>query len=329
MTDPQKPGEDWRPSADFAVQRVRARLYASIRTFFAERGVLEVSTPILSATPNCDPHIQSFTLESSGRAGLRYLQTSPEYHMKRLLAAGSGPIYQLSRVFRRGEAGRLHNPEFTLLEWYRPGFDHQALMHEVTDLLGSLLDEAQRWAPPEMRTYREAFQAGLGLDPFTASAEELAACAARAGIRLQPSTGLDRNAWLDLLLTHCLQPDFGQGGLTFLTDFPVEQAALARIRPDTPPVAERFEVFYQGIELGNGYHELIDPEEQRARFMTENDKRLAAGLPPQPIDKRLLAALQAGLPACAGVALGIDRLLMIKTNAASIARVLDFPADRA
>jgi lysyl-tRNA synthetase class 2 len=332
------PSEAWRPTAPLGNLRRRAEILAGIRAFFARRGVLEVETPALSAATVTDLHLASLETRSSFRGpsgppgpsgpATLYLQTSPEFAMKRLLAAGSGPIYQIGKAFRDGESGRRHNPEFTLLEWYRPGFDHLALMDEVEALLAEVLGtpRAERW------TYGALFRDRLGVDPHEATAADLAAAARRAG--LDPGGGpgsaaLDREDLLHLLMGLALEPTLGRGRPSFVHDFPASQAALARVRPGPPPVAERFEVFIEGVELANGFHELSDPVEQRRRFEADLARRRERGLPEPPIDERLLAALAAGLPACAGVALGVDRLVMLAVGAASLDEVLAFPIDRA
>jgi elongation factor P--(R)-beta-lysine ligase len=317
--------EDWRPAASFDNLRLRAGVLARIRAFFAARGVLEVETPQLAAATVTDLHLASLAtrLEVGGEGRTLYLQTSPEFAMKRLLAAGSGPIYQLARAFRDGEAGSRHNPEFTLLEWYRPGFDHHRLMDEVEELLGEVLGSGTA----ERRSYAEVFGAELGVDPHSASAGELRRAARRAGVDAVPD--LDREGLLHLLMGCALEPRLGQSGPTFVYDFPASQAALARVRPGSPPLAERFEVFVAGVELANGFHELADAAEQRRRFADDLAQRRQRGLPEPPIDERLLAALAAGLPPCAGVALGVDRLVMLAAGAASIAEVIAFPIDRA
>ncbi len=324
----------WRPSTDLSVLRLRAELLAQIRAFFAARGVLEVETPALSAVAITDPHLASFKTCYSGPGSQHgrplYLHTSPEFAMKRLLAAGSGCIYQIARVFRDGEAGSRHNPEFTLLEWYRVGFDHHRLMDEVAELVGMLLAGRLTLAEPERLSYRQIFQHHLNLDPHRATVADLAACAETRNISIP--TGMppdDPDPWLDLLLTHCVEPRLGSGRLTFVHDYPASQAALARLRPDDPPVGERFELYINGIELANGFHELGDAVEQRRRFAQENAARQAVGLPIMPMDEHLLAALEFGLPDCAGVALGFDRLVMLATRKTSLAEVLAFPLDRA
>lgn len=320
---------EWRPTASLENLRLRARVLAAIRAFFSERGVLEVETPILSSTTVTDPHLHSFTTCYTGPGAPQgrtlCLQTSPEFAMKRLLAAGSGPIYQLGKVFRNEEAGRRHNPEFTLLEWYRPEFDLAALMSEVETLV-SLLIGAPR---AERLSYADAFDRHAGINPHAATVAELKDCALIQNISEPPGLDdSDRDGWLDLLLTHVIEPQLGIGRPTFIVDYPPSQAALARVRPGNPAVAERFELYINGIELANGYHELGDAGEQRRRFDVDRAKRHAAGLPDILSDERLLAALQHGLPDCCGVALGVDRLLMIAVKSQTIDEVMAFPVCR-
>ena len=325
----------WRPQAELSTLRLRAELLAKIRAFFAARGVLEVETPILSAAAIPDPHLASFSTRYSGPGPLDgqtlYLRTSPEFSMKRLLAAGSGCIYQIAPVFRLGEAGRRHNPEFTLLEWYRLGFDHHRLMAEVAELVIQLLaDRLPLATEVECSSYRTLFHRYMQIDPHRASVAELTACATAHGVSIPPGMPVDDpDPWLDLLLTHCIEPQLGQGHLTFVYDYPASQAALARLRPDDPPVGERFELYLNGIELANGFHELGEAAEQRSRFERENAERQALGLPVMPLDENLLAALASGLPDCAGVALGFDRLVMLAAGVDSLATVLAFPLERA
>ncbi|HQU15545.1 MAG: hypothetical protein B7Z66_00675 [Chromatiales bacterium 21-64-14] len=326
---------DWRPSASLEVLRLRADLLARIRDWFAERGVWEVETPALSAAATTDPQIHSFATRyagpGAGRAGRTlYLHTSPEFAMKRLLAAGSGSIYQVCKVFRAAEAGSRHNPEFTLVEWYRVGWDHLRLMEEVAALVAALVGPRCLLGPSERLTYREAFQRHAGIDPDQATVPEWRACAARHGIQFSAAEpAREAESWADLLLSQVVTPGLGQGRISFVHDFPAAQASLARVRPDTPPVAERFEAFLDGMELANGFHELTDPVEQRRRFVRDQQHRAAAGDLAIPTDERLLAALEAGLPACAGVALGFDRLVMVAAGVRRIAAVLAFPVDRA
>lgn len=326
-------GERWRPACNLNSLRTRARLLGTARGFFAERSVLEVDTPALSTAGATDPHLMSFVTRYSGPApapvGALFLHSSPEYPMKRLLAAGSGSIYQIAKVFRNGEAGLHHNPEFTLLEWYRTGFDHYRLMDEVADLMMELLPNRE-FAPNERVTYHEVFRRYLGIDIHRATVLDLANCAMAHGISAPCGMTMDDpDPWLDLLLTHRIQPELGVNRLTFLYDYPVSQAALARVRDDIHPVGERFELYLDGIELANGFHELGDANEQRRRFARDNELRLARELPAIPLDELFLDALAAGLPECAGVALGFDRLLMIAIGADSLDEVLAFPFDRA
>jgi lysyl-tRNA synthetase class 2 len=292
-----------------------------------------VETPILSTAGTTDPQLDSFITAYRGPGSSHtqalYLHTSPEFPMKRLLAMGSGCIYQITKVFRNGEVGRFHNPEFTLLEWYRLGFDHHRLMDEVEELATALLYKRLKLKASERLSYSEVFQRYLGLDPHRTCVPELAACVRFQG--LTPPAGMppdDPNPWLDLLLSHRIGPQLGQGKLTFVYDYPASQAALARVNNAGPPLAERFELYLKGIELANGFHELGDTQEQRDRFDRDNHIRTTHGLPLVPIDENLLAALAAGLPDCAGVALGFDRLLMIAADKPSLAEVIAFPIDR-
>ncbi len=327
--------DDWRPTTAVEVLKLRARMLERIRAFFLERGVLEVETPILSSAATTDPALASLAARYTGplfpHGQTLYLHTSPEFAMKRLLAAGSGSIYQICKVFRDGECGRLHNPEFTMLEWYRVGFDHHRLMDETGELVTQLLAPTLPLQAPEKLTYREAFQRHAGLDPHTASAREFAAVAGTHRIDV-PQDLLAQNdlaVWRDLLLTHAVEPKLGRGRLSFLYDYPASQASLARIQAGDPPLAARFELYLNGVELANGFHELTDADEQRARFERQLHTRAAAGMPAVPMDARLLTALAHGLPDCAGVALGIDRLLMLAAGARSLAEVIAFPVDRA
>ncbi|MBS0194039.1 MAG: EF-P lysine aminoacylase GenX [Proteobacteria bacterium] len=320
----------WQPTASTAALRLRAQLNATIRDFFARRGVLEVETPILSQAGNTDPHIESFRTPFEGHrdAGSRerWLRTSPEYPLKRLLAAGVGDCYELGRVFRNGEAGRRHNPEFTLLEWYRVGWDHRQLMRETADLALAALALVGRNARVRETTYRLLFLDALGIDPLTADVTALQA--PLDGSVLDPG-GLERDDWLDLLLTHRIQPHLSAYELLLVYDYPASQCALARIRADDPPVAERFELYLGSVELANGYHELTDAAEQRARFERDRARRAQRGEVLPPLDENLLAALDANLPDCAGVALGVDRLLAAMLGVDALADVLAFTFDHA
>lgn len=312
----------WQPTASLVNLQKRAAIITSIRAFFAERQVLEVETPLLSHATVTDPYVIGIPAQFRSHGGHEqtvYLQTSPEYAMKRLLAAGAGPIYQISKAFRQGDLGSLHNPEFTMLEWYRPGFDHHALMDEMDALLQPILLTPLA----ERLSYADAFEKYVAINPHDATVEQLAMCA-KQKISYQ-GDGLDRNGWLDLLLTHCIEPYLGEKQPVFLYDFPVSQAALARIDyTKTPAVASRFEVYYHGIELANGFHELQDPAEQRNRFENDLCYRAKNNLQTVPLDERFLAALAYGLPNCAGVALGIDRLVMLALQQNSLMDVLSF-----
>ena len=321
----------WQPSASFDAIRLRARLNALIRAFFAERDVLEVETPILSRAGNTDPNIASFSLEFGGHVDAgprqRWLRTSPEFPLKRLLAAGLGDCYELGRVFRDGEAGGRHNPEFTMLEWYRIGWDHQRLIDECAALLAEALALVGSKAALSRVSYRDLYRQRLGIDPMQAPLEQLQV--ALGDIRIDPR-GLQRDDWLDLLMTHRLQPDFPAGQLLAVYDYPSSQCALARLRDDGDTlVAERFELYLGPLELANGYHELADAREQRARFLGDIDTRHARGAAAPAIDESLLAALADGFPHCAGVALGVDRLLMAMLDTARIADTLAFDFSRA
>ena len=323
---------DWQPSAGFEALRLRAALNARFRAFFAERGVVEVETPVLSMAGNTEPNIASFALEFSGRTDgaprRRWLRTSPEHPLKRLLAAGLGDCYELGRVFRDGEAGGRHNPEFTMLEWYRTGWDHHALVDECAALLDEALALVHRSATLVRTRYRDLYRDRLGVDPMTAGVDALRQ--ALGDVAIDPG-GLGRDDWLDLLMTHRLQPAFPRGTLLAVHDFPASQCALARVRtgPDGVAVAERFELYLGPLELANGYHELVDAAEQGARFDGDLRRRASRGQPLPPRDARLLAALDAGLPDCAGVALGVDRLLMAMLDTDRIADVLAFDFARA
>jgi len=315
------------PSASLDVLRARARLLRRIRAFFDSRGVLEVETPALSRRAVTDVHLESFFTRFTGPGeadgGALFLVTSPELAMKRLLAAGSGPIFQISRAFRNGERGRLHNPEFTMLEWYRPGFDAAALQDEVEALLADVAGAG----PCARRSYASLFEETLELDPHRATLETIAHAVRGLAVDAPPPGGVLEG--LQVLFTHAIEPTLGAVDPVIVFDYPAGQAALARLRPGDPPIAERFEVYWRGIELANGFHELGDAVEQARRFERDRQERRRLGLPVPAADERFLAALAAGLPDCSGVALGVDRLLMLCVGARSIDEVLAFPLERA
>ncbi|WP_018877333.1 EF-P lysine aminoacylase EpmA [Thioalkalivibrio sp. ALE28] len=319
---------DWRPGAAPA-RMARARLLAGLRAFFAARGVLEVETPVLGRGAPQDPMVESW--EAQAPDGARgFLQTSPEYPMKRLLADGAPDIYQIARVFRAGESGLRHNPEFTLLEWYRHGLDHRALAREVVALIADQAGLSPEWRAPrgcEEIAYADLFQTTLGVDPLAADAAGLERVAAAHGLTVGGE--LDRDGWLDALISLVIAPGFPPDRLTILHDYPESQAVLARPCAERPGYAARFELYWGGLELANGYHELTDPEVFRQRRARDIVLRRARGQPLPPVDRHLEAALESGLPDCAGVALGVDRLLMQLLGVSRIDQVVDFPWSRA
>ena len=325
---------DWQPACPLSALRARAEMLANIRRFFSDRGVLEVETPLLCHAAGTDPNLQPFTSEfrlpGQSQGTPLYLQTSPEFAMKRLLAASAGSIYQVCKAFRNEEAGRFHNPEFTLLEWYRVGFGLDDLMDETDALLACLFAGVRESRPAERLAYRALFHRHTGLDPVSATPQAFAACARQRGLaEAEALCGEDRNLWLDLLFSHLIQPGLGLGRPSFVHDYPACLPSLARAKPGEIDVVERVEVFMDGLELGNGYHELADAAEQERRFEHDLSIRRSMGLPLPPKDARLLAALDFGLPDCAGIALGVDRLLMLATGASAIAQTLAFPVDKA
>jgi lysyl-tRNA synthetase class 2 len=309
---------EWRPDAGFPLLQARAQLLAAARRFFDQRGVLEVETPLLCQTTTLDPDIEPM------RVGRRYLQTSPEHAMKRLLAAGSGPIYQICKAFRGNEAGCRHNPEFTLLEWYRPGFDRQQMMDEVRELVELFLP-GRSW---RSISYRRLFQEHLALDPWLSDVEELEARARSSLDVAFPEA--NRDQWLDLLLSHLLEPRLAEAGMVFVYDFPPSQAALSRLRKvQDITVSDRFELYADGVELANAYCELTDATEQALRFRRDKSELGRRGCSSRPLDESLLSALRQGLPDSWGVALGLDRLLMLAQGCENIKDVLAFAWQRA
>lgn len=294
----------WRPSASTSTLQARATLLHSIRKFFFNLGVLEVETPILASSCGSDPYIEPLTCHTEP---ISYLHTSPEFAMKRLLAAGSGSIYQICKTFRAGEVGKHHHTEFSMLEWYRVGFNHHDLMNEMNDLLQTILS----CSPAAKLSYRDMFLEYAQLDPFTISINALRKALVQFNINLNSHDNLTHDDYLNLILSHHIEPKLGLLAPVFIYDYPSSQSALARLQPGDPTTAARFEVYMNGIELANGFHELTDASEQRERFRSDARKREQIGKPTPATDHNFLAALDHGLPDCAGVALGIDRLLMI------------------
>ena len=309
---------DWRPGANNAIQRQRAALLADLRNYFAHRGVIEVETPLLCRAGVSDPALENFEVRSGQET--RFLQTSPEYAMKRLLAAGSGDIFQICKAFRLEEQGVRHNPEYTLLEWYRLGLDHYQLAREVGELVAAVLGRPgwQVWS------WQGVFQEVLGAGAHCASRDDLEELA--LGKVGDIPLDLDRDGLLDLLMSHCVEPAISGWGIVFIVDYPPSQAALARQILDASGELHgaRFECYVDGIELANGYWECGDAAELRARFTTDNLLRSARGQPERIADEYFLEALTAGLPPCAGVALGVDRLLALKSGAKNLDAVLSF-----
>lgn len=325
---------NWLPNASIAQIKARASMLQNIRTFFNDLNVLEVETPSLSQSAVTDVHLHCFKTQFIGRnisdkplegGGVAlYLQTSPEFHMKRLLATGIGSIYQVSKVYRNEESGRFHNPEFSLLEWYRVNFNHHQLMDEMALLLTLILD----CQAPTRCTYQDAFIEHLKVDPLTASITELKVAAAHLKLGDVLENETDKDTILQLLFCIAIESKIGQDQPCFVYDFPASQAALARINTQDPRVADRFEVYYKSIELANGFYELNSSEEQLKRFEADNLSRKAMGLAEMPIDHKFVTCLDK-LPDCAGVALGLDRLLMLATNQSHIDDVLSFNVDNA
>lgn len=314
----------WEPSASIATLELRATMLRAAREYFAATRALEVETPALSTSAVSDLHLVSVEARTMSKPS--YLQTSPEYFMKRLLAAGCGDIWQIAKVYRDTESGRWHNPEFTLIEWYRIGIDHHSLMADVERLIGAMLPPARQFDRAERLSYREAVQLHAGVDAFEDPVPVLVARLESSGIHVPPDLHADHDACLDLIMSTLVGPALGHDRVTFVYDYPASQAALAKVRG---AVASRFEAYLDGIELANGFHELADPTEQRTRFEREIAERARRGLPVHPIDERLLGSLAHGLPECSGVALGFDRLVMCAIGAKHIDEVLAFPFKRA
>lgn len=320
--------KSYQPTCSLEAIKARAEMYNKIRQFFAERNVLEVETPVLSQAGVTDVHLASVQVQRHihGKLNTQYLQTSPEFPMKRLLASGSGPIFQICKVFRDDEHGRKHNSEFTMLEWYRPAMDLKALMHETADLLETCLAHRFGEIRPIILSYKHAFQDRLEINPLQASLKQLKDTAHRVGLNLD--LGDDRLAYMDLLFSHFVEPSLGFDKPVFLTDFPPEMASLAKVKQDEDGewVAARFEVYIEGLELANAYDELLDAKVLAARFEADNQERALQGLPVIPTDQYLLSALP-HMPECSGIALGIDRLLMVVMNKMKIDQVIAFPAE--
>jgi lysyl-tRNA synthetase class 2 len=322
---------DWRPTCAIEQLRLRAQLLANIRKFFDERSVLEVETPLLSHSSGTDPQLEFFTTEYclSPQRQTLFLQTSPEFAMKRLLAAGSGSIYQIGKAFRNGESGRFHNPEFTMLEWYRVGFTLPQLLDEIAELIG-ILFSSQPLQPTKSVRYQDVFVSYTGLDPLVFSYQDY--CAFARDCQLPEAIdicGHDLGLWLDFIFSHKVQPHLGENALCMVYEYPACQSSLAKINQYNPQLTERVEIFINGIELGNGYHELTDAEEQRTRFDKELAIRQQKKLPVTIKDNHLIAALESGLPECSGMAIGLDRLLMLLSGSQSIDDVLSFSIDSA
>lgn len=334
--------QNWRPTCAIELLHLRAQVLAKIRQFFADRLVLEVETPLLSHSIGTDPHLEFFTTEylSPGTVCMQqacqeparqplFLQTSPEFAMKRLLAAGSGSIYQIGKAFRNGESGRFHNPEFTMLEWYRVGFTLPQLMDEIADLVGGLFS-GQSLQETQRVSYQQAFDSLTGLDPLEFSYQDYCAYARECGLpEAVDICGHDHALWLDFLFSHKVQPHLGENALCMVYGYPACQSSLARINELNALTTDRVELFINGVELGNGYYELLDAEEQGRRFDRELSIRQQQKLPASVKDKHLIAALESGLPECSGMAIGLDRLLMLLSGSATIDDVLSFPIHRA
>ncbi len=309
---------NWRPTADIADLKFRANILANIRDFFAQKNIFEVETPLMCSAPVTDPFLDALTIQYHHKTW--YMQTSPEYAMKRLLCAGSGSIYQMCKAFRSDEMGKYHHPEFTMLEWYHIGFNHHDLMLEMDEFLQYVIQTK----PARTLSYQQLFEKYLNINPHIISDTELNIIA-QEKCNIQDDKKLDRDDYLNLLLTHVIEPELkSELNPIFIYDYPASQCALAKIRQGTSSVAERFEVYFQGIELANGYHELTQSSEQKKRFNQDLEKREKLTYPIVPIDHYLLSAMENGLPDCAGVALGVDRLVMIAAQKQNISDIMAF-----
>lgn len=329
MSNRERSSRDFLPTASWQTLMLRDALLRKLRQFFHERDFIEVDTPLLSADVVVDQHLEPFGVDvPSGCEGPRkmWLQTSPEFAMKRLMASGGEAIYQVTHAFRKEEQGPLHNPEFTMVEWYRRGHDMVTGMQLLSDLADALLGRGQA----ELMTYQAAFERYAGVNPHSAQTSALADVARQRGVVIPESLSpADRDAWLNLLLVELVEPHLGRPRPMIIYDYPASQAALARVRPGPPAVAERFELYVDSIELANGYHELLDVEVLRQRNRENNCRRATQGKPVLPEESRLLAAMEAGLPACAGVAMGFDRVVMLAAGAKDLSAVMPFMFDRA
>jgi lysyl-tRNA synthetase class 2 len=317
---------DWAPTASLETLRLRARMLDQVRAHFAATGALEVETPVMVQAGVTDVHLEALRVHRADGSRAGFLHTSPEYAMKRLLAAGAPDIYQVCHVFREGERGRRHNPEFTMVEWYRHGIDHHALMDDVERLLRALVEPLRAVGATRRVTYSDAFRETLGIDPLGIATVDLRAALIDAGLDVPVSIAAERDSLLDLAMATLVAARFPADAITFLHDFPASQAALAQLRG---PVASRFEAFWGELELANGFHELGDAEEQARRFASDRAERARRGQPDRDPDFRFISGLAAGLPPCSGVALGFDRVVMVATGAGSIDEVVAFPVERA
>ena len=324
---------EWQPTASLETLKTKARLLSKLRDFFAEKDILEVQTPVLSQAGNTEPTIESFIIQEHENAAHKiqpsFLNTSPEFAMKRLLAAGYGSMYQITPAFRQDEQGKRHNSEFTLLEWYRIDFDHHALMGEVNALVRFVAEKFLNLGRSQFLTYQDAMIKFAGVDPFNTTNEELKEATIKAGIDAVGMDDVNQDTWLDLIMSEIIEKNLPLNCPVFIYDYPASQAALAKIRKGSHDVAERFELYINGMELANGFHELSDAAEQAQRFKQQQQQRKESGQQGIPADYHLIEALKHGLPECAGVAVGLDRLLMVLTGAEHIDEVLTFPFERA
>lgn len=323
--------DDFLPTAKLQMLARRALLLKQIRKFFDDRNFMEVETPLLSHDTVVDRYIEPISVSTKevgnpDPQSILWLQTSPEFAMKRLLAAGAQAIYQITHAFRAGEAGARHNPEFTMLEWYRAGDDQE----QAIKLLGEFACTIFQAETFQKMTYRELFQQVLGIDGLSQNVESYSKAAVSAGLDVSAFDGvIDIDGWRNLLLSEAIQPGLGHDVPVVVYDWPASQSALAVCRDEQPPVAERFELYYRGAELANGYHELLDANELRRRNSLVNSQRMSDSKRPLPEESRLLTAMESGIEPCSGVAVGVDRLLMVLTNSTSIADVMAFPIDNA